>query len=238
MWRCTDSSTAAPCSTAAGRIFATSSHRTGPPPVVAFVLVEEIAETLAPPVQSYLRGGHRDAQLLGDFFVRESVDVLQHDEHAELRRQRLECERETVEHRARLGGAFGLQVGVHLHRVLAHRVERRAVTVPGSDDEAVELSFSRLFVRGHLRLTPVPGGYAPWGPDLRERSAGLAVQGVLAVEAAVLLHLDALAVVRLVLHGDVVPPLALLARQRHLDPLVARHRSLRYLRARGCRVRV
>src|SRR5262249_2736452 len=64
------------------------------------------------------------------------------------------------------------------------------------------------------------------GPDLRERSAGLAVEGVLAVEAAVLLHLDALAVVRLVLHGDVVPPLALLACQRDCLPLVARHRTL------------
>src|SRR3990172_18095 len=43
------------------------------------------------------------------------------------------------------------------------------------------------------------------------------------VEAAVLLHLDALAVVHLRLHRDVVPPLALLAGQRDLDALVACH---------------
>mgnify|MGYP006949112520 CR=1 FL=1 len=42
---------------------------------------------------------------------------------------------------------------------------------------------------------------------------------VLAIEPAVLLHLDALTVVDLVLHRDVVTPLALLAREGHLDAL-------------------
>src|SRR3954451_3926079 len=52
------------------------------------------------------------------------------------------------------------------------------------------------------------------------------VERVLTVETAVLLHLDALAVVRLVLHRDVVAPLADLAGEGHLDPLVTCHRSL------------
>ncbi len=43
------------------------------------------------------------------------------------------------------------------------------------------------------------------------RSAGFLVGGVLAIPLAVFLHFDALAVVRLVLGGDVVPTLALLA---------------------------
>ena len=47
-----------------------------------------------------------------------------------------------------------------------------------------------------------------------------------AVVAAVLLHLDPLTVVGLVLDRDVVPPLALLAREGHLHSLVARHRCL------------
>ena len=61
------------------------------------------------------------------------------------------------------------------------------------------------------------------GPRSRRRAAwlaGLLVEGVAAVPAAVLLHLDALTVVDLALHRDVVPPLALLAGQRDLDPLV------------------
>ncbi len=42
---------------------------------------------------------------------------------------------------------------------------------------------------------------------------------VLAIKPAVLLHLDALTVVDLVLHRDVVTPLAVLAREGHLNPL-------------------
>src|SRR5438128_4380077 len=45
----------------------------------------------------------------------------------------------------------------------------------------------------------------------------LLVDGVALVPAAVLLHLDALAVVDLALHRDVVAPLAVLARERDLD---------------------
>src|SRR5690349_21118786 len=56
------------------------------------------------------------------------------------------------------------------------------------------------------------------------RLAGFLVHRVLAVPAAVLLHLDALAVVLLVLHRDVVAPLAGLAREGHLHSLlVPRH---------------
>src|SRR5437660_10313991 len=55
------------------------------------------------------------------------------------------------------------------------------------------------------------------------RLPGLFVEGVAAVPAAVLLHLDAFAIVGAVLHRDVVPSLADLARQRHLHSLVARH---------------
>ena len=50
--------------------------------------------------------------------------------------------------------------------------------------------------------------------------SGLLVQGVLAVPAAELLHLDPLAVVDLVLRGDVVTSLALLACQGDLDALL------------------
>ena len=49
--------------------------------------------------------------------------------------------------------------------------------------------------------------------------AGFLVEGVLALESAVLLHFDALTVVHLVLHGDVVTPLALFAREGDLDSL-------------------
>src|SRR5256714_10783138 len=55
------------------------------------------------------------------------------------------------------------------------------------------------------------------------RLPGLFVERVAAVPAAVLLHLDAVAIVGPVLHRDVVPPLADVARQRHLHSLVARH---------------
>src|SRR5258705_7637052 len=49
------------------------------------------------------------------------------------------------------------------------------------------------------------------------------MEGVATVPAAVLLHLDALAVIRPVLHRDVVPSLADLAREGHLHTLVAGH---------------
>ncbi len=62
-------------------------------------------------------------------------------------------------------------------------------------------------------------GVRRWG------SARLLVHGVLAVPAAVLLELDALAVVHLRLVGDVVPALALGALEGHGDPLVGGHGS-------------
>ena len=50
---------------------------------------------------------------------------------------------------------------------------------------------------------------------------------MLALPSAVLVHLDALTVIELVLHRDVIAPLALLTRQRHLHALfVLRHDSL------------
>jgi hypothetical protein len=49
------------------------------------------------------------------------------------------------------------------------------------------------------------------------------MNGVTPVETTVLLHLDPLAVVDPVLHRDVVPPLAVLAREGDLYPLVTRH---------------
>src|SRR5260370_33388061 len=60
------------------------------------------------------------------------------------------------------------------------------------------------------------------------RLQGVFVERVAAVPAAVLLHLDAVPIVGPVLHRDVVPPFADLARQRHLHSLVARH-GLPYL---------
>src|SRR5204862_3644402 len=65
---------------------------------------------------------------------------------------------------------------------------------------------------------------------LRPGLPGLPVDRVAAVEAAVLLHRQALTVVELVLHGDVVAPLAHLALEGDLDPLLAfRHFSNPYL---------
>src|SRR5207248_393331 len=83
----------------------------------------------------------------------------------------------------------------------------------------------------HEKVTSVPrltGGYGR-GIWVEPSSAGLAVEGVLVVPPAELLHLDALAVVDARLHRDVVPPLADLAGQRDLQPLLvrlARHVSL------------
>src|SRR5438034_11669924 len=90
MCRCTDSSTAAPLSTASGSNRATSSHRTLVPPVRLRVLVEEVAQLLAAPVQAHLGRGHRDPELLGDLLVTQAVDVLEHHEHPELRGQLLD----------------------------------------------------------------------------------------------------------------------------------------------------
>lgn len=57
------------------------------------------------------------------------------------------------------------------------------------------------------------------------------MQRVGAVPAAVLLHLDAFTIVDLVFHRDVVAPLALLTRQRHLNALfVFSHLSISFLR--------
>ena len=46
------------------------------------------------------------------------------------------------------------------------------------------------------------------------------MQSVLSLPAAVLLHLDPLTIVGLVFHGDVVAPLADVACQRDLHPLL------------------
>ena len=60
--------------------------------------------------------------------------------------------------------------------------------------------------------------------------ASFLVEGVLPVKSAVFLHLNALSVVDLVLHRDVVTPLALLAREGDLDSLlVLCHRDLPFL---------
>src|SRR5260370_35882748 len=60
------------------------------------------------------------------------------------------------------------------------------------------------------------------------RLPGLFVERLAAVPAAVLLHLDAVPIVGPVLHREVVPPFADIARQRPLHSLVARH-GLPYL---------
>ena len=72
--------------------------------------------------------------------------------------------------------------------------------------------------------------------DIRAGLASFLVKGMHAVKAAVLLHLDALAVVVAVLHCDVVPLLAHLTLEGHLDSsIVLRHRGLLvpYLPASG-----
>src|SRR5687768_3394855 len=77
-----------------------------------------------------------------------------------------------------------------------------SVAIGESDSMAVE------------KVTPPPG----WG-GATIRLTGLFVNGVGAVPAAVLLQLDALAIVLLVLLRDVVAPLALLAGQGDLHAL-------------------
>src|SRR5207302_4119626 len=75
------------------------------------------------------------------------------------------------------------------------------------------------------RRPPVRPGprepFALWTRRRAEELPRLSMQGMGAVPLAVLLHLDAVAVVLLVLGGDVVAPLADLARQRDLYSLVA-----------------
>src|SRR4029077_20074134 len=98
----------------------------------------------------------------------------------------------------------------------AHQlVERSSVTPLGGPDQLG--LFHWLPFRGGSALTCPPAerlrrarraGPAFVGDSL----ASLLVHRVAAVPAAVLLHLDPLAVVHLALHGDVVPPLAVLAR--------------------------
>src|SRR5204863_3036648 len=76
--------------------------------------------------------------------------------------------------------------------------------------------------RGPQRLRPqerIPGASRTCRRP-GARSARLLVDRVALVPAAVLLHLDALAVVHLALDRDVVPPLALLASKRHLHTLL------------------
>ena len=90
MWRCTDSSTAAPLLDRFGEQLGdvVTLHARAYRP--RRVLVEQVAQPLAAPVQAHLGRRHRDAELLGDLLVRQAVDVLQHDEHPQLRRQVLE----------------------------------------------------------------------------------------------------------------------------------------------------
>src|SRR5215213_11238846 len=124
MWRCTDMSTGAPRSTASGRMRATSSHRTVVPPGLGLrLVVEEVAQTLAAAVQAHLRRRHRDAELLGDLLVRQPVDVLQHHEYPQLRRQVLERAGEAGEGRRLLGRLLGLGLDARLDRLLDHGVE-------------------------------------------------------------------------------------------------------------------
>src|SRR5215470_9946385 len=62
-------------STAAGSRSAMSSHRMLGPPALGLV-VEEVAQALAAPVEADLGRRHRDAGLLRDGLVGEPVDVL------------------------------------------------------------------------------------------------------------------------------------------------------------------
>src|SRR5439155_7254504 len=71
------------------------------------------------------------------------------------------------------------------------------------------------------RPPALPGPCLPWTRVEARPLPRLLVDGVLPVPAAVLLHLDPVAVVLLVLGGDVVAPLADLAGQRDLDSLIA-----------------
>src|SRR5262249_41808792 len=96
-------------------------------------------------------------------------------------------------------------------------LEGATITAAGGGHDLVETV-------AHHAIGPAGGvtGYA--------RLPGLPVDGVPAVEPAVLLHLEALAVVELVLHRDVVAVLADLALEGDLHPLLAlRHGSFPYL---------
>src|SRR5947208_6541303 len=104
-------------------------------------------------------------------------------------------------------------------------VERPAVTATGG---ANQLGLVQPDLLMPSRFDPAPPGKvtrraAPSGSHPIGLTR-LLVDGVALVPAAVLLHLDALAVVDLALHRDVVAPLAVLAGERDLDPLlVLRH---------------
>src|SRR5690348_16856591 len=111
MCRWTDSSTAAPLSTASGRIRATSSHRmVAPRGLARGLLVEQVAEALAAAMESHLRRRDRDAELLGDLLVAQAVDVLQHDEHPQLGREVLHRTGEAGEGGRLLGRLLGLRL--------------------------------------------------------------------------------------------------------------------------------
>ena len=90
------------------------------------------------------------------------------------------------------------------------RIPRRGPVNPGPGPRAV-----------NPRPGPTPSRRRLWPATLDAQAlSGLLVQRVLAVPPAELLHLDPLAVVELVLGGDVVPSFALLAGQGDLDALV------------------
>ena len=69
-------------------------------------------------MESDLRRGHRDSELLGDLLVGQAVHVLEHHEHPQLGRQLLERARELGQQRRRLGRFLGLGVDAGLDRVV------------------------------------------------------------------------------------------------------------------------
>src|SRR5207245_7494086 len=101
MWRCTGRSTPTPPPTVAGRSRATSSHSMGHPLVL---VVEQVTQLLAAPVEADLGRGDGDAELSCDLLVGEPVDVLQDHDRPQLRGELAERDGDGVEALRRLGG--------------------------------------------------------------------------------------------------------------------------------------
>jgi hypothetical protein len=105
-------------------------------------------------MEANLGRGHRDTELNGDLFVRQPVDVFQHDEHAELGGQLVEADRKPVEQRGRLRRIFGLRAGAQFDGILDHRVERLgAMTTAALHDRVRGVGGDAVHPRAELRVT-------------------------------------------------------------------------------------
>ena len=117
------------------------------------VVVEEVAQALAPAVQAYLGRGHRDPELLGDLLVRQAVDVLEHHQHPQLGRQVLERPGEPGQRGRLLRRLLGLGLDAGLDRLLDHGVEGVGPVAPTALHRGVRgVRGDAVQPRGELRV--------------------------------------------------------------------------------------